>query len=150
MILKVPQQSITSLACPLRPRLSSPALSSREPVTPMRLRENSDSFTPSQAWARWREGSGGEWRRVESGGKVGSAKPPGAGNCFGPLWEQILGRFLVCSQPDFADSTILRLPLPGFGLGESEIRFRRLRHFRLNLDHHRLRLFHYFDVQALF
>ncbi|CAL1135898.1 unnamed protein product [Cladocopium goreaui] len=40
-------------AAPLpSPALSSPALSPREPVTPMRLRVDSDAFTPSQAGPR--------------------------------------------------------------------------------------------------
>lgn len=48
----------------------------------MRLRVDSDAFTPSQA-AR---GQYGQWRVEQSGGEVGSAKAPGAGHCFGMFW----------------------------------------------------------------
>ena len=93
-MLKFPQQSITSFAShPLRPRLSSPALSPREPVTPMRLRVDSDAFTPSQA-AR---GQYGQWRVEQSGGEVGSAKAPGAGHCFGMFWAIVKKKWSLSS-----------------------------------------------------
>lgn len=66
----------------------------------MRLRVDSDAFTPSQAArGQWRVESGGEWRGS-------SAKAPGAGHCFGMFWAIVKknGRFPhVCPQPDFAE-----------------------------------------------